>query len=62
MTDQPPDSKYLKPQEGTSEVKPDPESPEVSLKFYYVPNRHDRRKAAAIKRREERKKINEKPA
>ena len=60
MSDQPPDAKVVTPDPDVKpveeEVKPDADSPEASLKYYFVPNRHDRRKAAAIKRKEERKK------
>lgn len=50
MTDQPPDKKYIKQDpEVVTEVKA--EKP----KRYYVPNRHDRRRAASIKRHEEKK-------
>jgi hypothetical protein len=51
MSDQPPDAKVVQPD---ADVEPVEE--EVKPKLYYIPNRHDRRAAEAIKRREERKK------
>lgn len=51
MSDQPADSKYAMPDPPVVEKIPEVAKP----KLYYVPNRHDRRKAAAIKRREEKK-------
>jgi len=51
MSDQPPDAKAVTPD---PDVEPVEE--EVKPKLYYVPNRHDRRKAAAIQRKEEREK------
>jgi len=51
MSDQPPDAKVVKLEDQDVTV------PEVvKPKRYYVPNRHDRRKAAAIQRKEEREK------
>ena len=51
MTDQPPDAKVVQPD---ADVEPVPEVEKPKL--YYVPNRHDRRKAAAIQRKEGREK------
>jgi len=51
MSDQPPDAKVIKLEDQDVTV------PEViKPKLYYVPNRHDRRAAAAIQRKEEREK------